>query len=77
MSDNSFTRYDFGKNCVCIGRVSTSEQSKTAQIRDLEAFAHNLGYEKVQVFFSTESGFIDYDSKWKSPVRVTPEAQCR
>ncbi|MBO5710051.1 MAG: recombinase family protein, partial [Rikenellaceae bacterium] len=63
MSNNTFVRYDFGKNCVCVGRTSTLEQSTTAQIRDLEKFANDMGYENVQPFFTSESGFIEYDDK--------------
>lgn len=63
MSNKAFVRYDFGRNCVCVGRTSTLEQSTTAQIRDLEKFANDLGYENVQPFFTSESGFIEYDDK--------------
>ena len=56
-------KYDFGKNCVCVGRVSTSVQSKTAQIEDLTKFATSYGYKKVQTFFTTESGFLEIDDK--------------
>lgn len=63
MSNKAFVRYDFGRNCVCVGRTSTLEQSTTAQIRDLEKFANDMGYENVQPFFTSESGFIEYDDK--------------
>lgn len=63
MSEQGLVKYDFGKKCVCVGRVSTAVQSQTAQIRDLEEFAKNLGYEDVQMFFTTESGFLEYDDK--------------
>lgn len=56
-------RYDFGTNCVCVGRVSTSSQSQTAQIRDLEDYAKELGFQHIKTFFTTESGFLDYDDK--------------
>lgn len=63
MSEQGLVKYDFGKKCVCVGRVSTAVQSQTAQIRDLEEFAKDLGYEDVQMFFTTESGFLEYDDK--------------
>ena len=63
MEEKTLQRYDFGKNCVIIGRVSTSQQSQTAQIADLKEFAKGLGYEKIQPFFTTESGFLEYDDK--------------
>lgn len=63
MAQESFVKYDFGKKCVCVGRVSTASQSQTAQIRDLEDFAKKLGYEEVKLFFTTESGFLEYDEK--------------
>ena len=49
MAQESFVKYDFGKKCVCVGRVSTASQSQTAQIRDLEDFAKKLGYEEVKL----------------------------
>ena len=61
--EQQLQKYDFGKNCVCIGRVSTSIQSQTSQTEDLKKFANRLGYEKVQPFFSTESGFLEFDDK--------------
>ena len=63
MATTGFDRYDFGKKCVCVGRVSTSSQSQTAQTSDLEEFAHRRGYDKIKVFFTTESGFLEYDKK--------------
>ena len=63
MTENTFTKYDFGSKCVCVGRVSTSSQSQTAQINDLKVFAQSLGYKEVQPFFTTESGFLEYDEK--------------
>lgn len=63
MEENKFQKYDFGKKCVVIGRVSTGEQSQTAQIEDLTKFAKSLGYSAIQPFFTTESGFLEYDSK--------------
>lgn len=63
MAEQNFIKYDFGKNCVCVGRISTAIQSHTAQKRDLEAFARHLGYEHIQMFFTTESGFLEYDEK--------------
>ena len=63
MMENTFTKYDFGSKCVCVGRVSTSAQSQTAQINDLKDFAQSLGYKEVQPFFTTESGFLEYDEK--------------
>lgn len=61
MADNK--RYNFGKKCVCVGRVSTYQQSQTAQVTELETYAKSLGFESVKMFFTTESGFLDYDSK--------------
>lgn len=61
--DNTFQKYDFGKNCVVIGRVSTSAQSQTAQIEDLKDYAKSLGYTNIQPFFTTESGFMEFDNK--------------
>ena len=63
MAEEQKPRYDFGKNCVCIGRVSTSIQSQSAQTQDLESFAKSLGYKKIKTFFTTESGFLEYDEK--------------
>ena len=63
MADSSFVKHDFGSKCVCVGRVSTSSQSQTAQINDLKVFAQSLGYKEVQPFFTTESGFLEYDEK--------------
>ena len=63
MKEKTLQKYDFGENCVCIGRVSTSQQSKTAQVADLKQFAEGLGYKKVKVFFTTESGFLEVDDK--------------
>lgn len=63
MEENKFQKYDFGKNCVVVGRVSTSSQSQTAQIEDLTNFAESLGYTHIQPFFTTESGFLEFDNK--------------
>ena len=63
MAEERKARYDFGKKCVCVGRVSTTIQSQTAQIRDLEDFAKSWGFEEVKTFFTTESGFLEYDEK--------------
>ncbi len=63
MEDGQRQKYDFGKKCVCVGRVSTSSQSQTAQIEDLKAYARSLGYTRIQPFFTTESGFLEYDDK--------------
>lgn len=63
MEDGQRQKYDFGKNCVCVGRVSTSSQSQTAQIEDLKQYAKSLGYTHIQPFFTTESGFLEYDNK--------------
>lgn len=63
MEDGQRQRYDFGKNCVCVGRVSTSSQNQTAQIEDLKKYATSLGYTHIQPFFTTESGFLESDSK--------------
>jgi len=63
MADKEFKKFDFGTKCVCVGRVSTSGQSQTAQINDLNEFAKNLGFNIIQPFFTTESGFLEYDQK--------------
>lgn len=63
MAEKEFVKYDFGKKCVCVGRVSTTIQSQTAQVRDLEDFARKLGYNEVKPFFTTESGFLEQDDK--------------
>lgn len=63
MSSIQLPKRPFGENCVCVGRISTVEQSTTAQIADLEAFAKEKGYKEVKVFFTTESGFLEYDMK--------------
>ena len=63
MAEQEFVKYDFGKKCVCVGRVSTTIQSQTAQVRDLEDFAKKLGYDEVKPFFTTESGFLEQDDK--------------
>lgn len=63
MADRKYVKYDFGKKCVCIGRVSTTIQSQTAQVRDLEDFAMQLGFDVVKMFFTTESGFLEQDDK--------------
>jgi DNA invertase Pin-like site-specific DNA recombinase len=63
MINNTLSKYDFGNECVCVGRVSTSGQSTTAQCRDLEDFAQQLGYKTIQTFQTTESGFIEYGDK--------------
>lgn len=55
-------RYDFGTNCVCVGRVSTYQQGDT-QTQDLIEFAKSLGFKKIKSFFTTESGFLEYDEK--------------
>ena len=64
MEEKQYVKYDFGKNCVCVGRVSTSIQSQTAQVRDLEEFAKDiLHFEEIKTFFTTESGFLEQDDK--------------
>lgn len=63
MAEIRKVRHDFGKKCVCVGRVSTTIQSQTAQIRDLEDFARSWGFEEIKTFFTTESGFLEYDEK--------------
>lgn len=63
MAEEKKVKYDFGKKCVCVGRVSTSIQSQTAQIRDLEEFAKSWGFEDIKTFFTTESGFLEFDEK--------------
>lgn len=63
MATSGFDKYNFGTKCVCVGRVSTATQSQTAQIRDLEEYAQSRGYHEIKVFFTTESGFLEYDQK--------------
>ncbi|MBR4756169.1 MAG: recombinase family protein, partial [Bacteroidales bacterium] len=63
MTEKEYVKYDFGRKCVCVGRVSTTIQSQTAQVRDLEEFANKLGYDEVKPFFTTESGFLEQDDK--------------
>lgn len=63
MAEKEYVKYEFGTKCVCVGRVSTTVQSQTAQVRDLEEFAKKLGYDEVKPFFTTESGFLEYDDK--------------
>ena len=63
MTEQNYNKYDFGTKCVCVGRVSTSVQSQTAQKDDLKAFAESLGYAEITTFFTTESGFLEYDEK--------------
>ena len=63
MEEEPRKKYEFGKNCVCVGRVSTTSQSQTAQLEDLRKFANSLGYTNIQPFFTTESGFLEFDNK--------------
>lgn len=57
-------KYDFGKNCVIVARVSTPEQTTSPQLSALSEFAtETLGYTNVKPFGTTESGFLDYDDK--------------
>ena len=63
MAEKVLSKYNFGENCVCIGRVSTSQQSQTAQVTELKAYAEQLGYKNIQTFFTTESGFLEFDDK--------------
>ena len=63
MAEQDFVKYDFGRKCVCVGRVSTTIQSQTAQVRDLKEFAKKLGFDEVKPFFTTESGFLEQDDK--------------
>ena len=63
MAEKEFVKYDFGKKCVCVGRASTSVQSQTAQVRDLKDFAQKLGFDEIKPFFTTESGFLEFDDK--------------
>lgn len=63
MAEKEYVKHDFGRKCVCVGRVSTSLQSQTAQVRDLQEFAKKLGFDEVKPFFTTESGFLEFDDK--------------
>ena len=63
MATSKYQKHSFGNKCVCIGRVSTGSQSQTAQIRDLEEYAKSRGYNETKIFFTTESGFLEYDQK--------------
>lgn len=63
MKEMNPEKYDFGKNCICIGRRSTFEQSQTAQLADLKNYARSLGYKKIHPVFTTESGFLEFDAK--------------
>lgn len=62
-------KYDFGKDCILIARVSTQAQvlkpGASPQIKDLRQYAIDLGYnsDTFKEINSVESGFLKEDSK--------------
>lgn len=51
------------KFAIILVRVSTIIQDYEPQVKDLEAFAKNLGYEKVKYIETKESGLADLENK--------------
>ena len=56
-------KYDFGTSAVLVSRVSTSAQTDIPQREDLKRFAREQGYTTLTEFGTTESGFLEMDSK--------------
>ena len=55
---------DFGKNCIILTRVSTSQQDYQFQLDALYKYAKELGLNKPLIDISTkESGFGSMESK--------------
>lgn len=65
--EKTITQYEFGKDAIIIARVSTPKQvlnpESSPQINDLKDYAAHYGFERLQAFGTTESGFLREDEK--------------
>ncbi len=71
---------DFGKNCIILTRVSTSQQDYQFQLDALYKYAKELGLNKPLIDISTkESGFRSMESKdgFKRVIEFLTENDCR
>ena len=68
----------FGKNCICIVRVSTTEQDYKAQVDHLRMVAEKKGLNIVAVIETKESGFRSIDKKegFNELMRKLEEQNC-
>ena len=71
---------DFGKNCIILTRVSTSQQDYQFQLDALYKYAKELGLNKPLIDISTkESGFRSIEAKdgFKRVIEFLSENNCR
>lgn len=71
---------DFGKNCIILTRVSTSQQDYQFQLEALYKYAKELGLNKPLIDISTkESGFRSIEAKdgFKRVIEFLSENNCR
>ena len=71
---------DYGKNCIILTRVSTSQQDYQFQLDALYKYANELGLNKPLIDISTkESGFRSMESKdgFKRVIEFLKENDCR
>ena len=71
---------DFGKKCIILTRVSTSQQDYQFQLDALYKYAEELGLDRPLIDISTkESGFRAMDSKngFKKVINFLKENDCR
>lgn len=71
---------DFGKKCIILTRVSTSQQDYQFQLDALYKYAKDLGLDKPLIDISTkESGFRSMESKdgFKRVIEFLSENDCR
>lgn len=61
-NSNNINRY-WGTQCIILTRVSTKKQDFDAQNSDLERYAKSLGFEKIEIIATKESGFKNFKHK--------------
>ena len=71
---------DFGKKCIILTRVSTTQQDYQFQLDALYKYAEDLGLDKPLIDISTkESGFRSMEAKdgFKKVIKFLSENDCR
>lgn len=59
---NNFNTF-WGHECILLTRVSTEKQDFSAQNSDLTTYAKSLGFTKIEIISTKESGFKNFESK--------------